>query len=123
MMTWGSETIEERTARITSTMLGYEEYHGVLTSMITMEWSGGGQGFGGYALGGPFTDWYIRGVLKAAGVKQWEDLKGQHVRIRHGHSMLYAIGNINNDPLADRIVGEWFRPADWKEGNADAAKP
>lgn len=71
------------------TELGFE--HGVLTFMITLDYGGTSQGFGGYVL--EDTTWhlqdnYIPGVtgagaiariLKAVGVNKWEDLKGKQV--------------------------------------------
>lgn len=78
-------------AKITSTMLGYED-HGILTCYITVEGSSWGCSYGGYVL-----DEYdkekrerfgsvegfnaIIALMKALDVKKWEDLKGQFVRV------------------------------------------
>ena len=81
-------------AKITSTHLGWED-HGILTVMLTVEYGGGAcQGIGGYALdmpvrndSGKFEGRYgtaygmefIARVMRAAGVRKWEDLRGRTI--------------------------------------------
>lgn len=102
--------LEERNAVITNAEICLER--GLLTSWITVEWSGGGQGFGGYHLGGPeqpapHAGIWIHGVLRAAGVEAWSELVGKVVRIRHTHEKIHAIGR------AIHGVGHaWFTPSD-----------
>jgi hypothetical protein len=78
---------KEETGRIESTMLGYED-HGILSFMLDINFGGSGQGFGGHALAGEFTDTCVRGILKAVGVERWEQLKGRVVVARRGSSGL-----------------------------------
>lgn len=78
-------------AQITSTRLGYED-HGILTCFIFLDGKGWGGGFGGYALDN-FDKSLDRRVATEAGfeaiaqllrtleAKNWEDLKGTHVRV------------------------------------------
>lgn len=92
-------------AIIESTMLGFED-RGIFTYMIYVNLSDGGtQGFGGYVLGGDYTNKVIKGILNAAGVDSWEKLKGRHVRVKKEgyHGRLEAIGHIMED--------KWFDPA------------
>lgn len=96
--------METENAKITGTLLGYED-HGIFTCMIFVEYGGnGGQGFGGYALGGDYTNKWIEGVLKTVGVEKWEDLKGKHIRIvrKDWSSPIKKIGHIIEDV--------WFEP-------------
>lgn len=78
-------------AKITGTMLGYQD-HGILTCMINIEGDGWGGGFGGVAL-----DQYdpekcervvsaramgtIPTILKILEKDKWEDLPGTFVRV------------------------------------------
>lgn len=106
-------------ARIDSTMLGVEG-HGILSCMIGLDYGGTHQGFGGYGMDEPLKDdtgkfirrqgtafgcEFIRRVLEVVGVERWEDLKGQHVRVKRGdgwNGEILAIGHIIKD--------EWFDP-------------
>ena len=75
--------------KITSTKLGQE--HGCLTADLMIEGDGWGCGFGGYCLDHWYanigkhssTDGYgaIIELMKTLEVEQWEDLKGQFVRV------------------------------------------
>lgn len=82
-------------AKITGTMLGYED-HGILTCMLTVEYGGGsGQGIGGYCLDTPVKDdgrfvcrvgtaygmEFVARVLRACGVDKWEDVKGRTIYV------------------------------------------
>ena len=78
-------------AKITDTKLGYED-HCIFTCMLALEGSAWGCGFGGYAL-----DEYNKSekrriatqqgfqaiieLMEALEVRNWEDLKGQYVRV------------------------------------------
>lgn len=115
-------------ARITGTMLGVED-HGILSSMVSLDYGGTCQGFGGYAFDEPvfvktsadvtsgsrgdfkgrrgcaFGMEFIRRFLEVVGVDKWEDLKGRHVRVRKTDEWgaIEAIGNIIKD--------DWFDPS------------
>lgn len=79
-------------ARITSTFLGAsEDTHGCFTAQIGVSYSNGPdteQTAGGPNLGrdkNGFTAAFIRGVLTAAGVSSWEELKGRTVLVLTEH--------------------------------------
>jgi hypothetical protein len=104
-----------RNAVIDGTMLGVED-HGILTAFVYLDYGDGiHQGFGGYALdeydrerkrrkGTAFGAEFIRDLLDAVGVSQWEKLKGVNVRVRADHGKVYAIGHIIKD--------QWFDPGE-----------
>lgn len=106
-------------ARITATSLGYED-HGILTCWPTLDYTGSGQGFGGYGLDAPpekrasgydrqpsvVAGFWIARILKTVGVEKWEDLKGKYVRVSRTDDWgpVEGIGHITDDAL-------WFYPA------------
>lgn len=81
----------ERIAKITSTMLGYED-HGILTCMLQVDYGGSAQGIGGYAFDqfdrernrrvghGSGID-FMAGVLGACGVQTWEEVRGRTILV------------------------------------------
>lgn len=94
--------MEIKNAKITGTMLGYED-HGILTCMIDLDYGGSGQGFGGYQLSdGHDLHRHITQILKTVGVEKWEDLKGKYVRVVAEHSKVHRIGNL--------LEEKWFDP-------------
>lgn len=108
---------EIRNARISSTHLGLEG-HGIFSVMIDLDYDGGGQGFGGYALDRWVPDlkrrrgtaWgmeFIARVLRVVGVEKWEDLKGKYVRADAEFTKVHRIGHIT----ADR----WFDPDELRD--------
>lgn len=105
---------EIKNARITSTMLGYED-HGIMTTMLHLDYGSSAQGFGGWGLDEykgergygsrqptALCGFFIKRVLEVVGVDKWEDLKGKYIRAEAGWSKVYAIGNLLED--------KWFRP-------------
>ena len=98
--------IEERNARIESTMLGTEG-HGIMTAMLTLNYGGAGQGFGGYRLDSPrgpsaAMGLFVARVLEVVGVETWEALKDKSVRVRADYSHIHALGHYLDD--------KWFVP-------------
>lgn len=99
-------------AKITDTMLGME--HGCLTAFLTLESDKLTVCSGGYVLDhwdrkpGEYSslDGYgaIIELMKTVGVEQWEDLKGQYVRVMSDGGQVLKIGNLIQD--------KWFS---WKE--------
>lgn len=65
------------------------------------------QGFGGYRLGGKFTNYVILGILNAVGADSWEKLKGTPVRAKVEDGMVRAIGHYLDE--------KWFDPREFKE--------
>ena len=102
--------LEQINAKITGTMLGFED-HGIFTWMIYLEWKGGGVGFGGYVIGGESGVDSIKEVLNTVGVEKWEDLKGKYVVVESEGLGGRALGIRN-------IIDEskWFRIKQWFEG-------
>ena len=81
--------MNEQIAKITKTALGYED-HGIFTAWLSLDYGGGGQGAGGYALdeydepkkrrvGHKCGMDFIIGVLAACGVDSWEKVAGRTV--------------------------------------------
>lgn len=98
--------VEIKNAVIEKTMLGYED-HGIFTYMITLNYGGSGQGFGGICLGGEYTDKSIQGLLKALKLEKWESLVGTHVRVKASNCKVFEIGHFMED--------SWFNPKDLKD--------
>lgn len=92
---------EIRNAKITGTMLGFED-HGIMTAFLNTMSGSIGQGFGGYGMNGRWGMEFIKAVLKTLDVDKWEDLKGTHCRIDAEHSQINGIGHI--------IENKWFYP-------------
>lgn len=104
---------EIKNAQIIATMLGVED-HGIFTVMLSLDYGGSGQGFGGWALDGKGeprggervgTAWgmeFIARVMRTVGVKKWEDLKGKFIRVDATDGRVYRIGHITKDL--------WFDP-------------
>lgn len=92
----------ERNALITKTTLGTAD--GPLMAWLHLEFDGSGQAFGGYVLGKGVASFWIDRVLTVVGVSNWEDLKGQHIRVRHDTEFggIIAIGNF--------LKNSWFYP-------------
>ncbi len=81
----------------------YIQDHGLLTATLDLDYGDGGwQSFGGYNLSGNFAGPFIRGVLDAIGVTDWNQIPGQPVRARTIDNRIYAIGHIIKDL--------WFDP-------------
>lgn len=106
-------------AKIGYTTLGVED-HGIMTFMLGLETDGSGQGMGGYALdswskehekrvGHPDSIMMIRDIIETVGVSNWEDLKGEYVRmVREDdswNSRIIGIGHIVED--------KWFYFSDY----------
>lgn len=76
-----------RIAKIKDTFLGYED-HGIITIMLSVDYGGAAQGVGLYDLGSRSRDakpgmWdrWIKGVLSACGVEQWEKIRGRTIMV------------------------------------------
>lgn len=113
-----SNSTEINNAIIKDTMLGYED-HGILTFMLFVETSGYQCGVGGYVLDNYDKEQKrripvaksmeaITKILNVVGVKRWEDLKGQYIRIKSAagwSAKIKEIGNIMTD--------KWFNMEDF----------
>lgn len=105
--------METKNAKITSTMLGIED-HGILSFMLHLDYGGGGQGAGGWALdtwseaddrriGHACGSEVILRICATVGVSKWEDLPGKHIRVKADHSKVHAIGHITDDRWLDFV--------------------
>ena len=103
----GEDTIIN--AKIQSTQFGICD-HGIMTFFLNLEWGGGGQGLGGYALdggnprrGSGIGILAIREILETVGVENWEDLKGKLVRVKH-----FGWGSIRKPIIGNIMEDKWF---------------
>lgn len=105
---------ELKNAKIERTMLGVED-HGILTCMLTLNYGGSTQGFGGFSLdrytgergeghreGTAYGMEFIRRILETVGVGRWEELPGTHCRVEASFGDVRRIGHIIED--------RWFDP-------------
>lgn len=110
---------EIKNAKITGTMLGYEN-HGIMTCVLWLDCGGVGQKFGGYALDSVDNETKIRSgtkygmdfivaILETLGMEKWEDLKGTNIRVECSHTKVFRIGHYLKD--------QWFCPEDLKGDN------
>lgn len=103
-------SIEKQIAKVSGTFLGVED-HGIMTAIIYLDYGGAGQGAGMYSFdaynkpreGKPYapmydsdrvgtaygTEW-IRRILKAFGVDQWEKLVGRTIYAYADHGKVYG---------------------------------
>jgi hypothetical protein len=98
-----------RNAKIVEATLGFER--GIFTSFIRLELEGTTQLFGGRALAGDYTNFWIKGILGIVGKDWWSQVPGCFVRVSHDHDGLDAevvrVGHIIHDI--------WFDPrAKWE---------
>ena len=102
--------MEEKNAVIKGASLMIED-HGILSSFLTLDYGGSGQGFGGYFLYSPsawkeqdkgWTGHFIWRVLETVGVEDWSQLKGEVIRVRIESNFAVAIAH----PISDN----WFYP-------------
>lgn len=97
--------IKEKNATIKSVSLGIED-HGLLTAYLHLDYGGTSQGFGGYCLdakGANYCAIFIRGCLDTTRKREWKDLPGTVIRVRHGEAhLIEAIGHAIED--------SWFYP-------------
>lgn len=107
------DLIRTSNAIIKNTSLGMDD-HSMFTCMLMCEGDGWGQGFGGYRLDSRLEDppskygiEFIKKIIETVGCGSWEKLSGQHLRIKHTHDKIYAIGHI----LEER----WFDPTELLE--------
>jgi hypothetical protein len=113
---------EIKNAKITGTFLGVED-HGIATFYINLNYGGGGQSAGTYAIDQPIKDangkfvcrqgtakglQAILTILKVLEVDSWEKLIGENIRVDSDMDGVYRIGHLLKD--------NWF---DFKEHFAE----
>ncbi len=92
-------------AKIKGTSLGFDEHYSFWVYLSYGDSSG--QGFGGWSLGGEFTEYVIRGILTTViDHGAWEDLKGKPCRAKLEDGKVVAIGHFLED--------KWFDPREYK---------
>lgn len=95
-------TPEWRFARITRTMLGFED-HGFLTYFLYLDYGGSMQGAGGLTLGtrdrdsNGHLDRHIKGILSVCGVSEWENLTGRQILALANHGKVFALRSLPTD--------------------------
>lgn len=109
------EDREIKNAKITGTMLGYED-HGIMTMIINLDYGdSSGQGFGLFALdttngkeypfrervGSAFGLQAIIEVLSVVGVNTWEELPGKSVRVDASWDKVHRLGHYLEDKWVD----------------------
>lgn len=120
-----SRELEYHNAKITSTSIDNgDDDHGIFTVWLTLEFDGGGCGFGGYGMDvydkekrcridsrGMIGE-YLKAIMDVVGVSNWEDVKGKYVVAETegwgGHTL--GIRNIIDED-------KWFRPNQWFKEN------
>lgn len=122
------KTWHKRIAKITSTMLGFED-HGIFTAVLHVDYGGSSQGLGCFAMGGKgwrdekptahiLSGEFIVRVLKACGVDTWEQLNGRTIHVLFDEDSWNATPRgIENLPTED---GERFVFAEWQERAKEA---
>ena len=101
----GVESVLKNAVIKSATLL---QENGHLTSWIALDYGGHGKSFGGRSLGEGAGAW-IKGVLKVAGVSQWENLPGRPVRVIGGafNKEVEGIAHFLKDDV--RFVAEEWR--------------
>ena len=114
------KTYSGQIGTIKRTSLGIED-HGIVTSMLHIEWTGGGIGVGGYCLDTPRKDDdgkhhgrigtaygldHIMRILETVGVDSWEQLPGKQVIVLFEGtggwgSVSCGIAGITNEKVLD----------------------
>ncbi len=93
--------MEERNALIKHADIAIEG-HGIWTSFLQMEWGAATtQGYGGFDLRGEAMFQWVSEVCRIAGVDNWGKVAGNHVRIRHTHARIEAIGHLTEERWLD----------------------
>lgn len=104
-----------RNAIISRAWLGLNDRN-FLDCMITLDYGGSGQGFGGYTLllgpkykhyessrtGPNYGGVFIDQVLRVSGASEWGELIGRTVRVQQDNGKVHGIGHIVKD--------KWFFP-------------
>ena len=89
---------------INNATLGFET-HGILTSWITMEFDGTGQGYGGWSFGkdSESLGLWVKNLLNTFELSDWSKLKGTHVRVKRTVAFggIQVIGHIYKDRWFD----------------------
>ena len=107
--------MEEKNAIIESAKISTEDY-GCLSAWVFLDYSGAGQGFGGFNLHSVgtmkpepnYAGVFIAQTMKIAGVETWENLKGKSIRVRVQDGSIKQIGHIIKDDWFDvgKVFGE-----------------
>ena len=97
--------MEIKNAKIDFTSLGFQRGT-IMSFSIGLDYAGSGQCAGGYRLddagnGTVYGLAIIMEILKIVGVENWEDLKGQYIRVKATHDKVSAIGNLLEDKWLD----------------------
>lgn len=107
---------EWQIAKIVNTFLGFED-HGVFTFTIFLDFGGAGQGAGLRMYGnseGPYEGSklyeHLTGVLAAAGVDSWEQLKGRTIMACGDYSGIWGLKPLPTEQGREFFFNEKDRP-------------
>lgn len=87
--------------------------HGCLSLWIYVDYGGAGQGFGGYNLYSKprnsdnirgICGWWIWRVFEVLEINNFDDIKGQTLRVKTEDGLIKAIGHFMKD--------KWFNPSE-----------
>lgn len=90
-----------KNARITKVFVGFDD-HGIPTCMLSLDYGGTGQGFGGYDLRFVGHQMFLFELMKTLEVNDLSQLKNLVVRVILIAGSINAIGHILKD--------QWFDP-------------
>jgi hypothetical protein len=103
--------METVNARIVDVAIEIED-HGLLTMMVTVDYGGSRQGFGGFAhhsehysgIGVKSLEIFIWNLLDVTGTSKLSNVVGKSVRVKKNHGLIKGIGHFLED--------KWFYPSD-----------
>ena len=87
-----------------------EPGEGLLTAWLPLKWDMGGVSFGGYNLGGVFTDHFIRKLLHTLECSEVAKLAGTKCRVRLEGNVCTAIGHWDKERwMTKQDLEEWAK--------------
>jgi hypothetical protein len=126
-----SRTSEQRIAKVRSMVLGFED-HGILTATVDFDYGGAGQGIGarcfgshdesrdpeGWRRGHEMGMDFVRRLLLACGVSEWDRLKGRTVMVTCTYSEILRIDPLPTEGGEPFDIEAWADS--WKRDAVDA---
>ena len=85
------ENVEVRNVTIETTDLRFESHVGGYFSLNTMSGSVGQSATYGLSLK------VLNSIQSVLGVERWEDIAGEHARVKASHTKIHALGNVTDE--------------------------